>query len=95
MDQVHLVDIVSPDDYTGSPEVGACGCEQVFGLGFVSVFDQVLEGLPEGDKGKLFSAYLDALGEDSAQYRQVHHLTCLIWLLVQQCLRTKQLAHSM
>lgn len=52
------------------------GWTQVFGLGFVSVFDQVLEGLPEGEKGKLFSAYLDALGEDSTQYRQVICLPC-------------------
>ena len=43
---------------------------QVFGLGFVSVFDQVLEGLPEGDKAALFSAYIGSLGENGDQYRQ-------------------------
>ena len=43
---------------------------QVFGLGFVSVFDQVLEGLPDGDKGSLFEAYLSSLDEDPKQFRE-------------------------
>ena len=43
----------------------------MFALGFVSVFDQVLEGLPDGDREKLFQAYLSSLDEDSSKYRQV------------------------
>lgn len=43
---------------------------QVFALGFVSVFDQVLEGLPEGDKGTLFAGYISALDENPEQYRK-------------------------
>lgn len=41
---------------------------QVFALGFVSVFDQVLEGMPEKTED-IFEAYISALGEDSSQYR--------------------------
>lgn len=42
---------------------------QVFALGFVSVFDQVLDGMPE-DTGKIFKAYIEALDEDSSKYRE-------------------------
>ena len=42
---------------------------QVFALGFVSVFDQVLDGMPE-DTGSIFKAYIEALDEDSSKYRQ-------------------------
>lgn len=42
---------------------------QVFALGFVSVFDQVLDGMPD-DTEKIFKAYIDALDEDSNKYRQ-------------------------
>ena len=45
---------------------------QVFGLGFTSVFEQVLEGLPEADKEAIFTSYIRALEEDPAQYKQVH-----------------------
>ena len=39
-------------------------------LGFVSVFDQLYEGFPnEEEKGKIFQAFLGALGEDAAQTR--------------------------
>ena len=44
---------------------------QVFGLGFTSVFEQVLEGLPEADKNAIFASYIGALDEDPAQYKQV------------------------
>lgn len=44
---------------------------QVFGLGFTSVFEQVLEGLPEADKEAIFTSYIRALEEDPAQYKQV------------------------
>jgi len=39
-------------------------------LGFVSVFDQLYEGFPsEEEKGKIFSAFLSALGEDPVKTR--------------------------
>ena len=41
---------------------------QVFALGFVSVFDQVLDSLPK-DKEEIFAAYVNALGEKPEQYR--------------------------
>ncbi|CAK0783183.1 hypothetical protein CVIRNUC_006382 [Coccomyxa viridis] len=44
--------------------------DEVFALGFVSVFDQVLEGLPDGDRENLFKAYLSSLDEDPSKYRQ-------------------------
>ena len=43
----------------------------MFGLGFTSVFEQVLEGLPEADKEAIFTSYIRALEEDPAQYKQV------------------------
>ena len=43
----------------------------MFGLGFTSVFEQVLEGLPEADKEAIFASYIRALEEDPAQYKQV------------------------
>ena len=46
-------------------------CAQVFALGFVSVFDQVLEGLPDNDRENLFKAYIECLDEDASKYRQV------------------------
>jgi len=48
-----------------------CAAAQVFGLGFTSVFEQVLEGLPEADKNAIFASYIGALDEDPAQYKQV------------------------
>ena len=46
---------------------------QVFALGFVSVFDQVLDGLPEsGDTSQIFGAYISALDEDASKYREDH-----------------------
>ncbi|CAL5220853.1 g2937 [Coccomyxa viridis] len=44
--------------------------DEVFALGFVSVFDQVLEGLPDGDRENLFNAYISCLDEDASKYRQ-------------------------
>ncbi|CAL8472051.1 g11593 [Coccomyxa elongata] len=44
--------------------------DEVFGLGFVSVFDQVLEGLKDDDRTALFNAYIASLGEDGNQYRK-------------------------
>ncbi|KAK9862303.1 hypothetical protein WJX84_001196, partial [Apatococcus fuscideae] len=44
--------------------------DAIFGLGFTSVFDQVLGGLPAETSKKLFMAYLNALDENADQYRQ-------------------------
>ncbi|KAK9861212.1 hypothetical protein WJX84_009589 [Apatococcus fuscideae] len=44
--------------------------DAIFGLGFTSVFDQVLGGLPAEQSKKLFKAYLNALDEDPDQYRK-------------------------
>lgn len=41
----------------------------VTALGFVSVFDQVLEGLPKGEQDTIFAAYIGALDESPEQYR--------------------------
>jgi len=46
-----------------------CWLVQVYALGFVSVFDQVLDGFEEDEKTKIFTSYVKALGEDPAQYR--------------------------
>jgi hypothetical protein len=44
-------------------------CLQVYALGFVSVFDQILDGFDSSAKDKIFAAYVQALGEDPAKYR--------------------------
>eukprot|EP00879_Flechtneria_rotunda_P000202 GHRR01000274.1.p1 GENE.GHRR01000274.1~~GHRR01000274.1.p1 ORF type:complete len:294 (+),score=105.51 GHRR01000274.1:1140-2021(+) len=41
----------------------------VYALGFVSVFDQVLDGFEETERTKIFNSYVEALQEDAAQYR--------------------------
>eukprot|EP00192_Tetraselmis_astigmatica_P021094 CAMPEP_0117662346 /NCGR_PEP_ID=MMETSP0804-20121206/8007_1 /TAXON_ID=1074897 /ORGANISM="Tetraselmis astigmatica, Strain CCMP880" /LENGTH=284 /DNA_ID=CAMNT_0005469245 /DNA_START=98 /DNA_END=952 /DNA_ORIENTATION=- len=43
--------------------------DEVIALGFVSVFDQVTEGLSEEETKAIFKAYVEALGEDPAKYR--------------------------
>lgn len=48
--------------------VRAASGVQVFALGFVSVFDQVLDGMPE-DTDHIFKAYIGALDEDAERYR--------------------------
>jgi hypothetical protein len=42
---------------------------QVFALGFVSVFDQIMDGFESKEKEAVFSAYINALNEDPAKYR--------------------------
>ncbi len=42
---------------------------QVSALGFVSVFDQIMEGLPAGEQKAVLSAFIKALKEDPEQYR--------------------------
>jgi Thylakoid formation protein len=44
---------------------------QVFALGFVSVVDQVLDGLPEEEKQTIINVYVEALNESPEQYRKV------------------------
>lgn len=41
----------------------------VTGLGMVSIFQQVLGGLPEAERELVFDAFIDALQEDPKQYR--------------------------
>lgn len=41
----------------------------MYALGFVSVFDQILDGFDSPEKDKIFKAYINALGEDPAKYR--------------------------
>lgn len=42
---------------------------EVFALGFVSVFDQILDSFDAGERAKVFDAYVTALGEDPRRYR--------------------------
>lgn len=41
----------------------------MYALGFVSVFDQILDGFEGPDKTNIFNAYIQSLGEDPATYR--------------------------
>ncbi|KXZ51189.1 hypothetical protein GPECTOR_13g676 [Gonium pectorale] len=43
---------------------------QIFALGFVSVYEQILESLPEEERAAIFKAYVNALGEDPEQYKR-------------------------
>lgn len=46
--------------------------DPVFALGFVTVYDQLMEGYPsEEDRNAIFEAYIKALKEDPEQYRFV------------------------
>ncbi|KAI8463231.1 MAG: photosystem II biogenesis protein Psp29 [Monoraphidium minutum] len=42
---------------------------EVFALGFVSVFDQILDNFDPEERSKVFGAYIGALEEDPAKYR--------------------------
>ncbi|CAO2813299.1 unnamed protein product [Amaranthus hypochondriacus] len=45
--------------------------DPVFALGFVTVYDQLMEGYPsEEDRNAIFEAYIKALKEDPEQYRK-------------------------
>ncbi|KAI5077499.1 hypothetical protein GOP47_0007323 [Adiantum capillus-veneris] len=45
--------------------------DAVFALGFVTVYDQLMDGYPsEADKEAIFKAYIEALKEDPEQYRK-------------------------
>ncbi|GFH13535.1 protein THYLAKOID FORMATION 1, chloroplastic, partial [Haematococcus lacustris] len=43
---------------------------EVMALGFVSVYDQIMESLPEEERGAIFAAYVGALNEDAAKFRE-------------------------
>ncbi|XP_034208036.1 protein THYLAKOID FORMATION1, chloroplastic isoform X2 [Prunus dulcis] len=44
--------------------------DPVFALGFVTVFDQLMDGYPsDEDREAIFQAYIEALNEDPEQYR--------------------------
>ncbi|KAG9452786.1 hypothetical protein H6P81_005690 [Aristolochia fimbriata] len=45
--------------------------DPVFALGFVTVYDQLMEGYPSNeDRDAIFKAYIEALQEDPEQYRK-------------------------
>lgn len=44
--------------------------DPVFALGFVTVYDQLMDGYPsDEDRNAIFQAYINALKEDPEQYR--------------------------
>ncbi len=43
---------------------------QIYALGFVSVFDQITESLPEDERKQIFRAYIDALGDKPEKFRK-------------------------
>ncbi|KAL3848910.1 hypothetical protein ACJIZ3_010792 [Penstemon smallii] len=46
--------------------------DAVFALGFVTVYDKLMEGYPsDEDREAIFKAYIEALNEDPAQYRHI------------------------
>lgn len=48
--------------------------DAVFALGFVTVYDQLMEGYPsDEDRNAIFQAYIKALQEDPEQYRPVYN----------------------
>lgn len=47
--------------------------DPVFALGFVTVYDQLMDGYPsDEDREAIFQAYIKALNEDPEQYRFGH-----------------------
>lgn len=48
--------------------------DAVFALGFVTVYDQLMEGYPsDEDRNAIFQAYIKALQEDPDQYRPAYN----------------------
>jgi hypothetical protein len=43
---------------------------QVFALGIVSVFDQILDDMDAEISGAIFEAYISSLGEKASEYRE-------------------------
>jgi len=59
--------------------------DPVFALGFVTVYDQLMEGYPsDQDRDAIFKAYIEALNEDPKQYRFAS--SCFHLLLDNECL---------
>jgi len=57
--------------------------DPVFALGFVTVYDQLMEGYPsDEDRDAIFQAYINALKEDPAQYRLEQVFVCLCVVFV-------------
>lgn len=53
--------------------------DPVFALGFVTVYDQLMEGYPsDEDRDAIFQAYIKALKEDPEQYRFFSFLSVLM-----------------
>jgi hypothetical protein len=67
----HLVQFVGRAELNCTMlELTATLAIQVFALGIVSVFDQILDEMDETEKEALFGAYVESLGESSATYRK-------------------------
>lgn len=50
--------------------------DPVFALGFVTVYDQLMEGYPsDEDRETIFKAYIKALNENPDQYRHVLNIS--------------------
>ncbi|EFJ41122.1 hypothetical protein VOLCADRAFT_107813 [Volvox carteri f. nagariensis] len=43
---------------------------EIFALGFVSVYEQILESLPQSERDAIFVSYVKALGEDPEAYKR-------------------------
>ena len=57
--------------------------DPVFALGFVTVYDKLMEGYPsDEDRDAIFQAYINALKEDPQQYRLQH---CVVLVLFFFC----------
>jgi hypothetical protein len=58
--------------------------DPVFALGFVTVYDQLMEGYSsDEDKDAIFKAYITALSEDPEQYRCFHNpLVCVLNIIL-------------
>lgn len=56
--------------------------DPVFALGFVTVYDKLMEGYPsDEDRDAIFQAYIKALKEDPEQYRLEHSVIWLLFIL--------------
>lgn len=63
--------------------------DAVFALGFVTVYEQLMEGYPsDEDRDAIFQAYIQALKEDPEQYRLVELTIWPFLLLNDQEMRT-------
>lgn len=73
--------------------------DAVFALGFVTVYDQLMEGYPsDEDREAIFQAYIKALKEDPEQYRSLckflgcfHLFLSLVFTMVYFILHSAQI----